>query len=451
MPDNRIHGVVTRDGTSETIEKAVVELFRLDHEDLVPERDRKGAIQTAENGRFRFPDSHDPGHYAVRASAFGVTSEATELDVPTEQPEYDKPLNIDIPLGVGLAFHDYRRDTGRRTPSPYAVVGQEVVLTVEAPDPVKRRIRCTWPEDRFMRVIPLEGEMHAAIVTVREPGAIPVPVGITSDEGATTKVFMIFPCVEPVQTVKIAGGHLRVDGLEASGRVRVTMERTETHPTPDKILWEAIRERSEAISFGRYKDFIYRVLQPQADDFLSGGLSRRLRELGARGFGAYHTLREFTERFVLSESSSIENDAVFDQNADLNIRRRRPLSSKIEEELRHYLVHGELPYIDRVLKAADPRLGADGDGGLENLRSRVLRSPLFLELWHEMCLEHGMVMRTMEAISARFQNIYLRGENDGLSNYESSPAARPRRFFLGLDQQRDDAAESEAPGPGIRT
>src|SRR5271156_6777181 len=59
----------------------------------------------------------------------------------------------------------------------------------------------------------------------------------------------------------------------------------------------------------------------------------------------------------------------------------------------------------------------------------MFQRPLYLELWHEMCLEHGMLMRTMDAISARFQNIYNGGENDGLSNYESSPL-RPLSDFL---------------------
>jgi len=59
----------------------------------------------------------------------------------------------------------------------------------------------------------------------------------------------------------------------------------------------------------------------------------------------------------------------------------------------------------------------------------MFQRPLYLELWHEMCLEHGMLMRTMDAISARFQNIYNSGENDGLSNYESSPL-RPLSDFL---------------------
>jgi DNA-binding NtrC family response regulator len=73
----------------------------------------------------------------------------------------------------------------------------------------------------------------------------------------------------------------------------------------------------------------------------------------AHAAGAYHMLRELTELFVLSESSSVEDDkAVFDQIVPQKISPDRPLSCKIEEELGRYLRDGQLPYIDRVLKAA---------------------------------------------------------------------------------------------------
>ena len=347
MPDIRIHGVVTHGKTSEPIENALVELFRKD----AGEGLARITTHTTASGRFNFEVQLDRDVlYCVQATAFGVPSEPPR-DLNLRGEQHDVTLNIELQLG--LAFSDYQRDTGKRTPVPYAAVGQEVFLTVESQGKIRDYI---WPRDPAMRVVPLEGERQTAVVTFRTPGAIPVSVAITGDDDAKTRVSAPFAVAEATRSIRFAGSR-SVDGQETSGRLQVTMDRTESHPTPDKILWEAIRDRSEASSFGRYKDYIYRVLQPQTDDFLSGGLSRKLGELGARGFGAYHTLREFTELFVLSESSSIEPDVVFDQNADLNIRPRRPLSSRIEEELRHYLVHGELPYIERVLKAAYPRLG----------------------------------------------------------------------------------------------
>jgi hypothetical protein len=422
-----ICGVVTRDGTPEPIERAVVELFRKDPEhDLDDARDRVGATQTDESGKFRFGGPFEPGRsYVVKAKAFGVRSEPPQLDVRGEPHEYDEPLHINIPLGVGLAFFDYQRDTGRRTPAPYAAVGQEVVLTVECGVEIRDY---RWPDDPAMRVIQLE-ERKAAVVTFRESGAIPVSVAITGDDDAKTKASTTFPVVEATRSIRFTGGNLSVDGQEASGRVKVTMERTESYRTDDEVLWKAIRERSEAISFERYRDYIKQVLRLPADEFHGGGLSRRLGELGTRGLGAYHTLREFTELFVLKESGSIVEGAF--EDAPKRFLPGPPLSGKIEHELRRYLRDGELPYINRVVKAAYPWLGSDDAGGLDNLRSRVLQGPLFLELWHEMCLEHGMLMRTMEAISARFQNIYNRGENDGLANYESSPLRALGDFFWG--------------------
>ena len=229
------------------------------------------------------------------------------------------------------------------------------------------------------------------------------------------------------------GGEVGVRGaVGVGGHVRVSMERTELEPTPDEALWEAIRERSEALGFDSYREYIGGVFGLEASGLHFGGLSRRLGELGARGVGTYQMLRDLTELFVLSESGWIDDRAIFrDNDVELKFRPRR--SHAIAEKLGHYLRNGELPYIDRVVKAAYPSLDPECVG-LDGLRTMVLRKPLFLELWHEMCLEHGMLMRTMEAISSRFQNIQLAGENDGLANYESSPLRSLSDWFWGFNQ-----------------
>jgi hypothetical protein len=272
-------------------------------------------------------------------------------------------------------------------------------------------------------VTPIE-EKGGALVTFLKAGEQMFAVAIIGDHDVKTIVSRKFPVAEAVRTVRLGG---RADGRDFEGRVKVTMERTDSFPTEDEVLWKAIHKRSELIGFQPYRDYIQRTLELHEDGFTLGGLSRRLGELGARGLGAYRTLRELTELFVLSECGSISQERVFPDKRFIPDRQQ---SREIEEQLRHYLRDGELPYIDRVVKAAYPSLD-DKSVGLDALRSRVLRHPLFLELWHEMCLEHGMLMRTMAAISARFQNIYISGENDGLSNYESSPLRRLSDFFWG--------------------
>ncbi|MBV9947389.1 MAG: hypothetical protein JOZ69_11110, partial [Myxococcales bacterium] len=308
----------------------------------------------------------------------------------------------------------------------YAVVGQVLLATVDSA--VKNQVReYCWPESRAARVMPIDkGDGNEAVVTFLEPGEQNFIATIVGDDHVKASASRKLPVAEAVRTVRLGG---RVDGgSDFGGRLKVTMERTDSHPTKDDLLWTAIRDRCELMGFQNYREYIQRTLELPDDGFLSGGLSRRLGELGARGLGVYRTVRELTELFVLSECGSIPHDL-----PDKGIERFRPdrrRSREIEEHLRHYLHDGELPYIDRVVKAAYPSLDARS-AGLESLRSKVFRHPLFLELWHEMSLEHGMLMRTMAAISARFQNIYISGENDGLSNYESSPLRPLSDFFWG--------------------
>jgi hypothetical protein len=430
--DVHIYGVVTHDNKSAPIEKALVCLNEGDRT-----LDEK---RTDENGgfsfKFRLPSAPEPHRYQVRCKAFGVPNgEGAPVDVSFDSSkEVEREIDIDLQLNLEIQFRLDQQETGRGpTHASYAVVGQVLLATVDGDIEVKRAVRhYRWPDIGAARVIPIEekGSEDEAVVTFLEAGEQIFTTTIIGDDGAKTRVSRKFPVAEAVRTVRL-GGRLEADGRDFAGRLKVTMERTDSFPTEDEVLWKAIHERSELIGFQRYRDYIQRTLELHEDGFISGGLSRRLGELGARGLGVYRTLRELTELFVLSECGSISEERVFaDKRIERDFRPDRQRSREIEEQLRHYLRDGELPYIDRVVKAAYPSL--DGKSiGLDALRSRVFRQPLFLELWHEMCLEHGMLMRTMAAISARFQNIYISGENDGLSNYESSPLRHLSDFFWG--------------------
>ena len=110
MSDIHIHGVVTRDGTREPIENAVVELLK---DDVCI-----ASTRTDESGQFSLKESLVESGYKLRAKAFGVSSEPpTPLDVPGEQHQYDAPVNIDVKLDLRLAFSDHQRGAGTRTPN----------------------------------------------------------------------------------------------------------------------------------------------------------------------------------------------------------------------------------------------------------------------------------------------------------------------------------------------
>ena len=203
------------------------------------------------------------------------------------------------------------------------------------------------------------------------------------------------------------------------------MERTDTPFTPDKWLWRAIDGRCRVNRLWALPGVHPRRVPIARSRILSGEFSRKLGEMGARGVGAYRTLRNYTELFVLLGCGPLaDGKSPTTEPACASLARGGQTQSReeIEEGLRKkYLVdNDQLPYVDRVVRAANSGIGLDGEA-LDQMRRRMFRRPLFLELWHDMCLEHGMLMRTMDAVCARFQNIYNRGENDGLASYEISP------------------------------
>ena len=88
------------------------------------------------------------------------------------------------------------------------------------------------------------------------------------------------------------------------GSVGVTLHRSATHSTLDQALWAAIRNRTHAISFHRFRHFLHRVLQWEEHEKLPEALERRLRDLGAHRLGLtpWHALKIATDMFLLTET-----------------------------------------------------------------------------------------------------------------------------------------------------
>jgi hypothetical protein len=369
--------------------------------------------RTNPNGDFEIRASVDPGDYVVRCTAFGAT--ATDCDLMVHARPQDYKALLDMKLDLKVSFLHYSETNGDAIPDTYAVVGRPIVARLESC--VEDHIGSSQWQDNSAARITRTGKREAVVVPL-QPERLRIAAKIIDKGehgGAMATLSEEVAVVEEVETVGVRGD------IGVGGHIRVTMERPDARPTLDEALWSAIDERCEAIGFHRYQAHIRRVFElPNVGSFQSE-ISRKLSDLGARGVGVYRVLRDVTELFVLSgcgplaDRKSHEDPIVRDFGPQWQRSRE-----EIEEGLRLYLHNGELPYIERVVNAAYPWLNVDGSG-LDALRRRVLRQPLFLELWHEMCLEHGMLMRTMDAVCARFQNIYNRGENDGLASYEISP------------------------------
>ncbi|WP_433968358.1 hypothetical protein [Tunturiibacter gelidiferens] len=210
------------------------------------------------------------------------------------------------------------------------------------------------------------------------------------------------------------------------GQVGVTLHRTSSDPTLDQALWVAIRDRTQAISFNRYREFLNRVLMWEEGEILPEPIERRMRDLGAHlhGVTAYDFLKFATEAFLLLECGvrigrRAERDR-FDPGEGTE-RLGEPFTrEQMAMRLREYLGNSsQLPYITRVVEAAFPAL--EKKGWSDRLVTSRINEPCLIELFHTYWLEEGMLMQTMNAIALRFQNVRMSSDRDPLTNMELDP------------------------------
>lgn len=230
----------------------------------------------------------------------------------------------------------------------------------------------------------------------------------------------------------------------------VTLGRTGVPPTPDEILWPLIKERSEAISFDAYKDFMDKVLLDK--------LGKKEREeperegepeeegAGTKNWGAlerlvdranaYDVLKLATELYLMVECGVIPSESsaarlasalAWNENEKTEVfQLTKKSEKKIEEEFgrrtvaelrEEYFEELEntggaeinvLPYYRLIIEKLRESPGKPLPVVLASYDYGILRnaaaSPPMIELiwsyWHE----QGMVIQTMAAAATRFQN-----------------------------------------------
>lgn len=230
---------------------------------------------------------------------------------------------------------------------------------------------------------------------------------------------------------------------------RVTLDRTDSPVTADEVLWEVIKDRTQAITFDNYKQFIDRV---EVDGQLF------------RGVDAYQTLKTATRAWLQHEAgvwldprlpagqTAITDpvDASFQtlvSDGALPPLGPEPADVSADQadvaELReNYLARLEndlkvLPYhklIVNSLGALPLKSGrvVFGDYGISPAQ---LFRPVMLELiwsyWHE----EGMLVQSMNAISRRFQNRRgLESGRDPLFRLEIDPLRTVNNLLWGYVQ-----------------
>lgn len=233
-------------------------------------------------------------------------------------------------------------------------------------------------------------------------------------------------------------------------------------------LFGAIRNRTDAIGFNRYNEFINRLLCEGTDrstatcgenrietaggsnpgDLGSPSVSERRADLDARpsiyGVDAYNLLRLATEAFLIFETGIVIRPARNPQTGQDSLPLTDPVPDEeahlgepvtfdeIRNRLQQYLPAGRLPYLTRIV---DALLGLDPGSRQERLPycdgilRRRFSCPSLLELiwsyWHE----EGMLVQTLNAISLRFQNRRGASGKDPLAHLEIDPL-RPLNNLL---------------------
>ena len=195
--------------------------------------------------------------------------------------------------------------------------------------------------------------------------------------------------------------------------VPVTLHRAQSLETEDQIFWEIIRDRTDAISFPRYKRFIDNVmcsgnLPPRGEDTRPGYEQIFESRLPFPGVAAYNLLKVATEYFLMQECGVVSGDP---RRLPPDRLGRFATIDEVIEYRQRYLVdlEGErmLPYFaiirEKLSEISLKPLESLGPDCYGILRSR-LSGPCLLELiwsyWHE----EGMQVQATNAINLRFQN-----------------------------------------------
>ncbi len=241
----------------------------------------------------------------------------------------------------------------------------------------------------------------------------------------------------------------------------------------------AIRNRTEAIAFTRYNEFINRLLCegldqglaacrgaqssfgiPRAGTYGAPSIDERQQELLARpgiyGVDAYNLLKLATEAFLVFEAGiavrppkdpvtgqfgtrdqngvfipATDQDPVFGEENRIGEAVTR---GEIAQRLEQYLSTGTTgsTYLRRIVDALiglDPTDREERLPYCDGILRRRFNCPSLLELiwsyWHE----EGMLVQTLHAITLRFQNRRAPGDKDPLAHLEIDPL-RPLNNLL---------------------
>jgi hypothetical protein len=213
----------------------------------------------------------------------------------------------------------------------------------------------------------------------------------------------------------------------AGDDISVTMRRAAVAPTTDQALWVSIRNSTNNLGFDFFERFVERIWHDgdPARHALDGHRQdlRRVVRRTALPFPhveRYRLLKASAELFLMINVRTDPGDFRRVDLTEESARLNRDLEpGDLEQQFRRYLVDTPtggggnidvLPYLDLVRRALGdvPVIGGgryDDEASLAfGILAEKLTRPVFLELIHSYWLERSGLMKTINAITWRFQN-----------------------------------------------
>jgi len=177
------------------------------------------------------------------------------------------------------------------------------------------------------------------------------------------------------------------------------------HHTEDEALWLAIRNRTRAISFERYANFVNRVL---------GG-----RESSTH---AFQLIKSATQAFLLTECGVAPEGRGQDKLRSSSLGSgSRHSEHLVRKKLEEYL--GPLPQLEHVahLIIEDLPEPNEDSHAFDRILMSPAKAPCLLELIWSYWLEEGMLVQTMNEVTRRFRNTGEPADWEPLSQLNTDP------------------------------
>lgn len=228
----------------------------------------------------------------------------------------------------------------------------------------------------------------------------------------------------------------------------VSLLQSSLESNPEEAFWQAIVNRTQAIWFEKYDDFIKLLFaenftgefyNPASDkgkylNMFPDVIDRRNYLLGQNIYGvdAYKLLKQATQAFLILEAGIV-----------INIPRDEKTGAVRHHDsdamLREYVGKDQpIPFIKKlpIIKGWLEQQG-QGSPFAEGLLNYRYSAPSMMELIYSYWMEQGMLVQTMNAITLRYQNFSV-GPNQVLKNFTLSPLRPLSNLLWGYIQDENN-------------